>query len=73
VPVAPHGLEPSWVNPAPLSFTKPSATTCGDLPTLAFTGGMASTGLFTLAGGLIFAGIAGAFVARRRFLTDDKS
>lgn len=66
--VAPHGIDPADVNHT-LTFTKPSAIDCLELTTLAFTGGMASTGLLTVAGGLVFLGIAGMFLARRRLLS----
>jgi hypothetical protein len=66
VAVAPNGLEPSWVQPAPLTFTKPSAVDCGELPTLAFTGGAISLGVQTLVGGILFVLIGGALILRRK-------
>jgi hypothetical protein len=66
VAVAPNGLEPSWVQPTPITFSKSSAADCGDLPTLAFTGGAISLGVQTLVGGILFVLIGGALVLRRK-------
>ena len=70
--VAGDGLDPDWVNPVVLKFAAPR-TACSfnpptlsfDPPTLAYTGLTVGTGL-SLAGGLLFVGFAGLFVARRR-------
>jgi hypothetical protein len=66
VPVAPHGFEFGWVQPAPIGFTVPGATACDDLPTLAFTGSTSNSdaGLL-IAGGLLFMGLAGVYARRR--------
>ncbi|MCU1440329.1 MAG: hypothetical protein JWP85_1326 [Rhodoglobus sp.] len=66
VPVAPHGFEFGWVQPAPIGFTVPGSAACDDLPTLAFTGSTSGSdaGLL-IAGGLLFMGIAGVYARRR--------
>ena len=74
------GLDPDWVNPVVLRFAAPagvcsfnpptlplSPTPPLNPPTLAFTGLTIGAGI-SLAGGLLFVGLAGLFVARHRRL-----
>ena len=64
-----YGFEDTVSNPAVLTFTftAPSKDLCDtQLKTLAFTGVSSSLGLM-LAGGVIFIGIGGLLLARRRF------
>jgi hypothetical protein len=65
-PVNPTDGLQDWVNPVTLKFNAaPSAASCGDLPTLAFTGTGVSMQL-TLVGALLgLAGIGFFFVGRR--------
>lgn len=58
------GLDPSWVNPTVLTF--PAATLGCELETLAYTGS-GSIGQLGLAGGMMFIGIGGLFIARRKW------
>ena len=63
-PINPEdGLDEDWENPVVLTFAA-SIEDC-DLPTLAFTGATTGLGLM-LAGGMLFVGLAGIYVARRR-------
>ena len=62
------GLDPAWVNPTVLKF--PAAGLGCELETLAYTGS-SSIGTFGLAGGMMFIGLGGLLVARRKF-TDKK-
>ena len=59
-----NGLDPAWVNPTVLKF--PAATLGCELETLAFTGS-GSVGKLGLAGGMVFIGIGGLFIARRKW------
>lgn len=59
-----NGLDPAWVNPTVLKF--PAATIGCELETLAYTGS-SSIGQLGLAGGMVFIGIGGLFVARRKW------
>ena len=61
---AADGLDPAWVNPTVLSF--PSASFTCELETLAYTGS-GSIGQLGLAGGMMFIGIGGLFIARRKW------
>lgn len=79
--VAGDGLDPDWVNPVVLRFAAPAGVCSFDPPTLpfdpptspltpptlAFTGLTIGAGI-SLAGGLLFVGFAGLFVARHRRL-----
>jgi hypothetical protein len=71
VPVAPHGFEFGWNQPAPIKFTVPNKAVCGDLPTfdlptLAYTGSGTDGGAGLLfAGGLLVLGAAGVYSRRR--------
>ncbi|GGL03957.1 hypothetical protein GCM10007382_24780 [Salinibacterium xinjiangense] len=72
--VAGDGLDPDWVNPIVLRFAAPAGvcsfnppTLAFNPPTLAFTGLTIGAGM-SLAGGLLFVGLAGLFVARHRRL-----
>lgn len=65
-PVAPHGLEESWSDPAPIAFA--AAPAACDLETLALTGTNASTGL-GIAGGMLVAGIIALYARRRLTLS----
>ena len=58
------GLDPAWVNPTVLKF--PAASLGCELETLAYTGS-SSIGTFGLAGGMMFIGLGGLLVARRKF------
>lgn len=65
-PVNPTDGLQDWVNPVTLKFSAaPSPVTCGDLPTLAFTGTGVSLQL-TLIGALLGLAGVGFFVAGRR-------
>jgi hypothetical protein len=59
-----NGLDPAWVNPKVLKF--PAATMGCELETLAYTGS-GSLGQLGLAGGMVFIGIGGLFIARRKW------
>lgn len=59
-----NGLDPTWVNPTVLKF--PSSTVSCELTTLAYTGS-GSIGTLGLAGGMVFIGIGGLFIARRKW------
>ncbi|CAN5171992.1 hypothetical protein BH09ACT5_BH09ACT5_18070 [soil metagenome] len=59
-----NGLDPSWTNPTVLTF--PAASIGCELETLAFTGS-GSIGKLGLAGGMVFIGIGGLFIARRKW------
>ena len=59
------GLDPAWVNPIVLTFTAPTGA-C-ELETLAFTGESKGS-LLTLAGGMVFVGLGGLLIARRRWV-----
>ena len=64
-PVNPkNGLDPAWVNSTVLKF--PAATFGCELTTLAYTGS-GSLGQLGLAGGMVFIGIGGLFIARRKW------
>lgn len=55
----------AWPNPTVISFVKPNAALCTDLPSLALTGSAVSTGAMGLAGGLILLGLGALFIRRR--------
>ena len=59
-----NGLDPAWVNPTVLKF--PAASIGCELETLAYTGS-GSIGKLGLAGGMVFIGIGGLFIARRKW------
>ena len=59
-----NGLDPAWVNPTVLKF--PAASLGCELTTLAYTGS-GSIGKLGLAGGMVFIGIGGLFIARRKW------
>ncbi len=59
-----NGLDPAWVNPTVLKF--PAAAFGCELTTLAYTGS-GSIGQLGLAGGMVFIGIGGLFIARRKW------
>jgi hypothetical protein len=59
-----NGLDPNWVNPTVLKF--PAASLGCELETLAYTGS-GSIGTLGLAGGMVFIGIGGLFIARRKW------
>lgn len=59
-----NGLDPAWVNPTVLKF--PSAAFGCELTTLAYTGS-GSLGQLGLAGGMVFIGIGGLLIARRKW------
>lgn len=61
---AANGLDPAWVNPGVVTF--PSAAFGCELTTLAYTG-TGSVGQLGLAGGMVFIGIGGLFIARRKW------
>ncbi len=59
-----NGLDPSWTNPKVLTFA--AAGLGCELETLAYTGS-GSIGTFGLAGGMVFIGIGGLLIARRKW------
>jgi len=59
-----NGLDPSWTNPKVLKFA--AANIGCELETLAYTGS-GSIGQLGLAGGMVFIGIGGLFIARRKW------
>ncbi|MBX3100594.1 MAG: hypothetical protein KF761_13580 [Salinibacterium sp.] len=59
-----NGLDPTWTNPTVLKF--PAASIGCELETLAYTGS-GSIGQLGLAGGMVFIGIGGLFIARRKW------
>lgn len=59
-----NGLDPAWANPTVLKF--PAASIGCELETLAYTGS-GSIGQLGLAGGMVFIGIGGLFIARRKW------
>jgi hypothetical protein len=64
-PVAPHGLEPVWVNPVVRTVTVPT-TACGDLTTLALTGaGGDPTAPISIAAFAVLLGLVAVHRSRR--------